>query len=91
MTISAVVVVDAQNGIGKDNQLLVHFPADLKRFKNITSGHTVIMGRKTFESMGRALPNRRNIVISRQNDLQLEGAEITHSLNEALELQQSGD
>lgn len=86
MMISAVVVVDAQNGIGKNNQLLVHFPADLKRFKKITSGHTIIMGRKTFESMGKALPNRRNIVISRQADLSLEGAEITNSINSALQL-----
>ena len=86
MTISAVVVVDEKLGIGKNNQLLVHFPADLKRFKNITTGHTIIMGRKTFDSMGRALPNRRNIVIPRQEGLELPGAEITHSLQAALEL-----
>ena len=86
MIISAVVVVDENNGIGKNNQLLVHFPADLKRFKNITTGHTIIMGRKTFESMGRALPNRRNIVISRQADLSLPGAEITNSIEDALAL-----
>lgn len=84
MIISAVVVIDENSGIGKNNQLLVHFPADLKRFKNITSGHSIIMGRKTFESMGRALPNRRNIVITRQSDLSLEGAEITSSLQDAL-------
>ena len=86
MIISAVVVVDQNWGIGKNNQLLVHFPADLKRFKSITSGHTIIMGRKTFDSMGRALPNRRNIVITRQPNLELPGAEITDSLNAALEL-----
>lgn len=86
MIISAVVVVDENNGIGKNNQLLVHFPADLKRFKNITTGHTIIMGRKTFESMGRALPNRRNIIISRQADLSLPGAEITNSIEDALAL-----
>ncbi|WP_256012404.1 dihydrofolate reductase [Desertivirga xinjiangensis] len=84
--ISAVVVVDANNGIGKENKLLVHFPADLKRFKNITTGHSIVMGRKTFDSMGRALPNRRNIVISRQADLVTEGAEIARSLEEALNL-----
>lgn len=86
MELSAVVVVDQNWGIGKNNQLLVHFPADLKRFKNITTGHSIIMGRKTFESMGRALPNRRNIVITRQTDLTLPGAEITHSLESALAL-----
>lgn len=86
MNISAVVVVDQNNGIGKNNQLLVHFPADLKRFKAITTGHSIIMGRKTFESMGRALPNRRNIVISRQTSLNLPGAEIAHSLEAAIEL-----
>jgi len=86
MNISAVVVVDQNNGIGKNNQLLVHFPADLKRFKAITTGHCIIMGRKTFESMGRALPNRRNIVITRQSDLSLPGAEIMHSLDAAIDL-----
>jgi dihydrofolate reductase len=86
MIISAVVVVDQNWGIGQNNQLLVHFPADLKRFKSITSGHTIIMGRKTFDSIGRALPNRRNVVITRQPNLELPGAEITDSLNAALEL-----
>lgn len=86
MIISAVVVVDADNGIGKNNQLLVHFPADLKRFKKITTGHAIIMGRKTYDSMGRILPNRRNIIITRQADLKIEGAEITGSLQAALDL-----
>lgn len=86
MNISAVVVIDQKNGIGKDNQLLVHFPADLKRFKAITTGHSIIMGRKTFESMGRVLPNRRNIVISRQKDLSFPGAQVAHSLDAAIDL-----
>ena len=89
MNLSAVVVIDENWGIGKNNQLLVHFPADLKRFKTITTGHSIIMGRKTFESMGRALPNRRNIVISRQSDLNLAGAEVTSSLENALVLCQN--
>ena len=84
MNLSAIVVVDQNWGIGKNNQLLVHFPADLKRFKNITTGHSIIMGRKTFDSMGRALPNRRNIIITRQADLNIPGVEITHSLEAAL-------
>ncbi|MBC7912851.1 MAG: dihydrofolate reductase [Pyrinomonadaceae bacterium] len=86
MIISAVVVVDQNWGIGKSNQLLVHFPADLKRFKAITTGHSIIMGRKTFDSMGKALPNRRNIVVTRQADLNIPGTEITNSLSNALEL-----
>jgi dihydrofolate reductase len=85
MIISNVVVVDANLGIGKNNQLLVHFPADLKHFKRITSGHTVIMGRKTYESMGKALPNRHNVVITRQKDYVLTDAEVKHSLQEALD------
>lgn len=85
MILSNVVVVDENLGIGKNNQLLVHFPADLKHFKKITTGHTVIMGRKTYESMGKALPNRRNLVITRQNDYTLNDAEVKHSLDDALE------
>ena len=86
MILSAVVVVDLNNGIGKDNKLLVHFPADLKHFKKITSGHTVIMGRKTYESMGKALPNRRNIVVSRNPGFKLEDAETTTSLQLSINL-----
>ncbi|WP_207422681.1 dihydrofolate reductase [Desertivirga brevis] len=86
MILSAVVVVDANNGIGKENKLLVHFPADLKRFKKITSGHTVIMGRKTYESMEKALPNRRNIVISRNPGYTLQDAETADSLDQAVKL-----
>ncbi|MBC8051722.1 MAG: dihydrofolate reductase [Sphingobacteriaceae bacterium] len=86
MNLSAVVVIDQNWGMGKNNQLLVHFPADLKRFKNITTGHSIIMGRKTFDSMGRALPNRRNIVITRQSGLSLPSAETTNSLESALSM-----
>lgn len=81
-----VVAISSNNAIGKDNQLLWHLPADLKHFKNITSGHTIIMGRKTYDSIGKPLPNRRNIVITRQKGLQIEGIEVVHSLAEALSL-----
>jgi len=84
MTIQIVVIVDERNGIGKNNQLLCHMPADLKHFKKLTVGHPVIMGRKTFDSMGKALPNRRNIVITRQ-DLQIENCEVVASIGQALE------
>jgi dihydrofolate reductase len=81
-----LVAVSENNGIGKNNQLLWHLPADLKHFKNITSGGTVIMGRKTYESIGKPLPNRRNIVISRQKALEIEGIETVTSLSEAIKM-----
>ena len=83
--IQAVVIVDQKNGIGRNNQLLCYMPADLKHFKALTVGHPVIMGRKTFESMGKALPKRRNIVVTKQ-DLLFEDCETVHSLDEALEI-----
>lgn len=82
----ALVVAVAHNGvIGGNNQLLWHLPADLKHFKQITTGHVVIMGRKTHESIGRALPNRQNVVISRQAGYQAEGCVVVGSLDEALQ------
>ena len=74
------------NAIGFENRLLYRLSSDLRRFKELTSGHTVIMGRKTFDSLPKgALPNRRNIVLTRQQDLSIPGVEIFHSLPEALE------
>ncbi|MFI3292629.1 MAG: dihydrofolate reductase [Rikenellaceae bacterium] len=82
-----IIVAIAQNGvIGGDNTLLWHIREDLQNFKRITSGHPVIMGRKTYESLGRPLPNRTNVVITRQLDLEIEGCTIVHSLDEALKL-----
>ena len=81
-----VVAIGENFAIGKNNQLLWHMPADLKFFKQTTSGHTVVMGRKTFASVGKPLPNRRNIVITRDTDLKIEGAEVVNSLDEALEI-----
>lgn len=68
MMISLVVAHDVLGGIGKDNKLLWHLPNDLLHFKKLTSGHTVIMGRKTYESIGKPLPNRTNIVLTRDVD-----------------------
>ncbi|MGI4020492.1 MAG: dihydrofolate reductase [Janthinobacterium lividum] len=85
MIISLVVAVSANQVIGKNNQLIWHLPADLKHFKQLTTGHTVFMGRKTYDSIGKPLPNRRNIVISRSVN-QLEGCEIAPSLEAALKL-----
>ena len=86
MIVSVVVAIAENNAIGKDNQLLWHLPADLKHFKQITTGHTIIMGRKTYDSIGKPLPNRRNIVITRNKDLQIPGVEVTTNIEEALAL-----
>lgn len=86
MIVSIIVAIAEDNGIGKDNQLLWRLPADLKHFKNITSGHPVIMGRKTFDSIGKPLPNRRNIVLSRNASLQIPGAEVANDLKAAIAL-----
>ena len=82
---SAIVAVGKNYEIGKKNQLLWHISDDLKNFKKITTGKTVIMGRKTFESIGKPLPNRRNIILSRTLD-KVEGAEVFHSLDEVISL-----
>lgn len=83
--ISIIVAVANNNEIGKDNNLLWHITEDMKYFRRVTSGHTVIMGRKTWESIGKPLPNRRNIVISRTlNADALPGAEIFSSLESVI-------
>lgn len=79
-----LVAFDENRVIGKNNALIWHLPADLKRFKTLTTGHVIIMGRKTFESIGKPLPNRTSIVISRQTDLQIEGVILAHSVEEAI-------
>lgn len=84
--ISMIVAADENNVIGKDNQLIWHLPDDLKFFKRMTSGHAIIMGRHTFESVGRPLPNRTNIIITRDKNYKAEGCEVVHSLEAALEL-----
>ena len=86
MNLAAIVVVAENGAIGKNGDLLCHLPADLKHFKNITMGHTIIMGRRTWESLPKgALPGRKNVVITRNADFVAEGAEVYHSLEEALE------
>ena len=85
MIISIIAVLGKNNEIGKNNQLLCKLSSDLKRFKEITTGHTVIMGRKTFESLPKgALPNRRNIMLSRNLELKIENAEVYSTLDYAL-------
>lgn len=79
-----VVAMGEKNEIGSDNQLLWHLPKDLKHFKDLTSGHPIIMGRKTYESIGKPLPNRTNIVVSRKKDWFQEGILIVGSIKEAV-------
>lgn len=85
MTISLIAAVDENFGLGKDNNLLCHLPADLKHFKQLTVGKTVIMGRKTFQSIGKPLPQRKNIVLSKHTKL-MPGVDIAHSLQAAFSL-----
>lgn len=84
MMLSAIVATDLNSAIGNNNQLLCHLPADLKFFKNTTMGAPILMGRKTYESIGRVLPGRKNIIISRRSDYKVEGAEIYHSIESAI-------
>lgn len=74
------------NALGKDNDLVWHLPDDFKRFKELTTGHHIIMGRKTFESFPKPLPNRTHVVITRKKNYKKEGAVVVNSLEEALEL-----
>lgn len=84
MRISLIAAITTNRGLGKGNALLVKIPEDLKRFKILTTGHPIIMGRRTFESIGRVLPNRSNIIISSSPDLKVDGADVVGSLDKAL-------
>lgn len=90
--ISLIAAVSENWGIGKNGKLLVKVPGDLPRFKRLTTGHTIIMGRKTLDSFGgRLLPNRRHIVLTRDMDYFREGVEVVHSVEEALALCKEGE
>ncbi len=84
MILSIIAAIGKNNELGKKNQLLWSLPADMKHFKETTSGHTVIMGQKTYESIGRPLPNRKNIVLSRKKGFKAEGVEISDSLEKTI-------
>ena len=79
---SAIVAMSANRVIGKDNQLPWHLPADLRHFKELTLGKTIVMGRKTYESIGKLLPGRKNVILTHNKDYQVEGAVIIHALEE---------
>lgn len=89
--LSIIVAADRNNVIGKDNALIWHLPNDLRYFKEKTTGHAIIMGRRTFESVGKPLPNRRNIIITRNPDFKADGCVVVTSLNEALQLVRPDD
>lgn len=82
--IKIIAAVSKNNVLGDDNKLIWSLPNDLKRFKKLTSGNTVVMGRKTYESIGKPLPNRRNIIITRDEKYDVKGCEVVNSINEAL-------
>jgi dihydrofolate reductase len=84
--LSIIVAMSSNRVIGVNNTLPWHLSEDLKHFKFLTVGHTIIMGRKTYDSIGRALPNRRNIVISRNIEISCEGAEVVHSIENAFSI-----
>ncbi|QOR65155.1 dihydrofolate reductase [Cytobacillus suaedae] len=87
--ISLLVAMDNNRLIGKDNDLPWHLPADLAYFKLVTMGHSIIMGRKTFDSIGRPLPGRENIIITRNKEYKADGCKVIHSIEEVLELNQN--
>lgn len=86
MNISIIAAVGRKNELGKNNDLIWHFHKDMVFFRETTTGATVLMGRKTFESLPKALPKRRNIVITGDENYQAEGAEVCHSIADALKL-----
>ena len=89
--ITLIAAASENNVLGKDNQLIWHLPEDLKRFKRLTTGHAIIMGRKTFESLPKALPNRHNIVVTRNQNYSKEGVTVCHSLEAAIECAKNDD
>jgi dihydrofolate reductase len=84
MRLSIVVAMDDNRLIGNNNQLPWHLPADLAYFKKLTTGKSILMGRKTYDSIGRPLPNRRNIVITRNSKISISGCEVVSSVEKAL-------
>lgn len=84
MKISMIAAIGRNRELGKNNQLIWRISSDLKRLRNLTMGHPIIMGRKTFESIGRVLPGRTNIIVTRDPSFQMEGAQVAESVEDAL-------
>lgn len=91
MTVSLIAAMSRERAIGADNKMLWHLPKELAHFKRTTLNKTVLMGRKTYESLGKPLPNRRNVILTRQTGLQIEGCDIVHSVEEALQKYGDGE
>lgn len=91
MILSIIVAAAENNVIGRDNTLIWHLSADLKHFKQLTTGHTVVMGRNTFDSIGKALPQRRNIILTRNAAFSAEGCEIAGNMDEVMEMVKNED
>lgn len=89
MKISAIVAADTNDAIGYQNQLLCHLPNDLKFFKNKTSGHHVLMGRKTYDSIGKPLPNRTFLIVSRDTTLRIDGCHVFNNIETAIQFAQN--
>ena len=85
-TITIIAAIASNNALGKDNDLIWYLPADLKRFKKVTSGHHILMGRKTFESIGKPLPNRTTVIITRNKDYKVAGCIVVDSIEKAIEV-----
>lgn len=88
---SIIAAIGNNRELGRDNKLLWHIPEDLKRFKLLTTGHPVIMGRTTFESIGKKLPDRINIIISHNKNYNAEGCTVVHSMGEAIEIAKANE
>jgi len=84
LKITLIVAASENNAIGKDNQMLWHLPDDFKYFKRNTVGHSIVMGRRTFESIGKALPERRNIVVTRNQDWVVEDVDVANSIDDVM-------
>ena len=91
MILSLIAAMDNNRLIGQDNKLPWHLPADLAHFKNVTMKKPILMGRKTYDSIGRPLPGRKNIVLTRSNDFEIEGVTVYNSLDEAISASQDVD
>lgn len=91
MSIAMIVAKTNNNVIGQDNKLLWNIPEDMRYFKNTTMGKTVVMGRLTYESIGKPLPGRRNIVLSRNKDLWIDGVDVVHDVEEIINLSKKED
>ncbi len=91
MKVSLICALGNNNEIGRGNELLWRISEDLKRFKRITTGHSIVMGRKTYESIGRPLPNRTNIIMTRDESFEAEGCVVVHTLDSALNVAASSD